>query len=375
MFKFNPDDLKFEYYRLKSITTALGGSMTIIDEDETDIRGKEVHYRMSVPMALARSFIKRCNKVIKYLKPTWICVARYNGVIVAIERHPLSSMGAKDTVDENGVTRSWKPSMIGNYTTIVQPFLNETTHDWYFDGRYVFKFETPDMCQAVRQGTDICSTAPFKEVTVQAIDFQDLHDSHKLAPSERQALGYYLDDQHFAVSPPIWKNLASIGAKSKDEFDEDDSVSGSIVQTKHNFEWIDNNMGVNLNFALRAGRLIGQTFGYEETEPLFLGRLMIELHTVNLPAIDKSVKRTFDIGMKFSHAAAWILGLLHRSPNFETYLSMRSLLKYLTSVGVFDRNALKEQHILREGMTFDDIPAVYLEDLISDHSGQLVIMS
>lgn len=375
MFKFNPDDLKFEFCRLKSITTSLGGSMTIIDEDETDLRGKEVHYRMAIPMALARAFIKRCNKVIKYLKPTWVCVARYNGVIVAIERHPLSSMGSRERIDDSGVKHEWKPSMIGHFATVVRPFIEAGNHDWYFDGRYVFKFETSDLAQACRQGTDICTTAPFKEITVQSIDLQDLHDGHKLAPSERQCLGFYIDDTAFTISPPVWKNLASIGAKSKDEFDEDDTVSGSIVQSKHNFEWIDNNMGVNLLFALRAGRLIGQTYGYEETEPLFLGRLMIELHTVNLPAIDKSVKRTFDIGMKFSHAAAWILGLMQRAPNFDTYLQMRSLLKYLTTVGVFDRNALTVKAILKEGKTFDDIPAVYLDDLINDHSGQLVLMA
>jgi hypothetical protein len=377
MITFDPAKLQFEFYRLKSVTTAMGGSITVVNEDETIITGKEVHQRIGVPMALARNFIKRCSKVMKYLKPTWVCLAVYEEHVIAIERHPLSSMGVLSTKDEKGNESKWTPSMVSNWNLNLKPYVTTDHVDWFFDGRFVYKFESPSVSHAVHQADAVSEDQHFRQVETLCVDMQELQDVGQVAPHERHCLAFVADNGEYAVSPPIWKNIAAIGTSGRDkDDDDDDTVSGATVtHTMHNFDWIDVNMGVNLNFALKAGHDIGKTFGYEEVEPLHLARLMIELCTVNLPNIHKSVKKTFDIGMQFSHAMAWLLGLSRRANTLDSQIIMRSLMKYLTRTGVYRRDSLENHKIFQEGATIADIPSADLTELIDRYSGQLSLAS
>ena len=93
MIQFDITKLTTKIVRLKSVTTALGGSINIIDEEKsTDT--KEELIRIEVPLSVARAFIMATNKVTKYLKPVYTALAMYDGIIVAMERHPLAGLGA-----------------------------------------------------------------------------------------------------------------------------------------------------------------------------------------------------------------------------------------------------------------------------------------
>jgi hypothetical protein len=65
--------------------------------------------------------------------------------------------------------------------------------------------------------------------------------------------------------------------------------------------------------------------------------------------------------MKFTHAIAWLMGLLRRSDTLETIIMVRSLLKYLTKRGIFRTNMFNSTAVFRAGKTVQDVAAIDVE--------------
>lgn len=367
MIKFDVSKLSIEIVQLKTVTTSLGGSITIVDEHKTT-DAKEVVKRIPVPMAIARQFIQQTHKITKYLKPVLTALVKYDGHIVAMERHPLAALGK---IEEEGLfgTKRWVPACEANINTYVKPLINASGHDWFFDGRYAYSFNGLSIERAV--GEAFCMTADesFRKVDATTIDLQNLNDSNKIQPTQRSCMAFVASTGEMAVSPPIWKNLNDIGSSkldktADDDIDDDDDSVEVTVNNRFTFDTINEAFCVNLNFALKACQEIGQTFGYEYVEPMQLSRLMIELHTVNLPSISREVKQTYDVGIPFTHVLAWLLGMSRKANTLETYIMMRSLMKYLTKKGIFKADKFDVNNVFQLGQTVDSIPLITLAELM-----------
>lgn len=375
MIRFDASQLVIDFVQLKSITTSLGGSMSIIDE-AASTPDEEVTKRVLVPMALARAFIQTTKKVTKYLKPVWVAVARYGDHIVALERHPMVSLGSLEMEGPFGMKR-WIPNIERNINDIILPTIATGAKEWYFDGRYIYSFDQNDLETTVRGARYLSADGHFRKIVTQTIDLQETSASNAngdqgFSPEERNCLAFVTSNGDFTISPPIWKDLEGVGGKQRksitddDEFDDGDE-DGTVQTTANNvFDTIDSVMAVNLNFALKAGQEIGKLFGYEYVEALQLSRLMIELHTVNLPNVPKQVKATYDCGMKFSHAMAWILGLSRKANTLETHLTMRSLLSYLTKKGIFRSDAFDAASVFMPGMSVSSVRHTPVDELIGE---------
>lgn len=383
MIRFDASKLSVEIVSLKAVTTSLGGSISIIDQTRSSEK-KEVCARVPVPMAVARAFIISSRKVTKYLKPVYTAIVRYGDLVIAMERHPLGSFGL---LEEEGAfgTKRWEPMSSHNIDHVINPLMTLSNRAWYFDGRYIFSFDQSNLDVTVAQGQFLTSDGSFRKVASMTIDTQCLSDKDKLSPVERSCMAFIASNGTYAISPPIWKNLADVGTTQlsraavseteddeEDEFDEgieNDAKPAPILNT---FDKIDEVLSVNLNFALKAGKEIGKTFGYEAVEPLQLPRLMIELHTVNLPNIKREVKATYDIGMSFTHTMAWLLGLSRKANTLETYIMMRSLMKYLSTKGIFRSNAFKADQVFKEGKSLADVQVVDVKALIATQTATML---
>lgn len=362
MIQFQPDLLTTEIVYLKSVTTALGGSISVSASDVNST--KEVLTRIPVPLAVARSFIQLHKKITKYLKPTLTAIVRYDGLVIALERHPLSSLGVLETDSVFG-KKVWEPACVGNIELFIKPLVARGDRDWFFDGRYIYAFSSNDMTNVLYTADYLTKGGKYRKVAATSIDIQELADRTKLTPSERSCLAFVTKDKNFAVSPPIWKDLSDVGASqlkkagvvSDDDYDEDDEGSGDVTgsKTKFSFDDIDSHLSVNLNFALKAGGEVGTLFGYDAIQPLQLPRLMVELKTVNLPNIPNTVKSTYDIGISFTHSLAWLLGMTQKAETLETLLVVRSLMKYLTQRGVFRNNVFQAARVFHINKTVDDV--------------------
>lgn len=356
MIEFDPTKISIEIVLLKSITTALGGAIRVIDENKS-IGKKEIYKRITTPLSVSRSFIMRYQKITKYIKPVYTAVIRYEDRVIALERHPLGTMGELATEGLDGGVRMWNPASQSNLDQLVFPLLYGSHRQWYFDGRFVFSFANQDIDEVVEGGTPMTSDGKFRKVTSMTIDLQELSNADKLQPRERSCLAFVTDSGEYAVSPPIWKDANSIGS-SKDST-EDKNLPKS-------FDRMDESMSVNLNFALKAGKEIGAMFGYDYVEPLQLPRLMIELHTVNIPNIPNQIKATYDIGLQFTHAMSWLLGLSKKANNLDTYVMMRSLMKYLTSKGIYHNSTFSAANVFVEEQSITDVPLLDLDTLMKD---------
>lgn len=370
MIKFDASQISVEIVRLKSVTTSLGGSITIVDETKST-ESKEVTKRVVVPMATARQFIQDTKKITKYLSPVLVAIVRYNNHIVALERHPLAALGELETEGLFG-TKRWMPDCEANLENFVKPTLAASDHDWYFDGRYVYAFNGSEAERAVGEADFLTRDGQFRKVGVTSIDLQNLAKTDKIAPTTRSCMAFVASTGEFAISPPIWKNISDIGSSKLDKqattdedddgFDDDDVEV--TVNNRFTFDTVNEAFNVNLNFALKAGQEIGQTFGYEYVEPLQLSRLMVELRTVNLPNVPKQIKATYDVGLPFTQVLAWLIGMSRKADTLETYVMMRSLMKYLTSKGIYKADTFNAAQVFKAGQSVVDVPVMSLDDLV-----------
>lgn len=351
--------LTVEHVYVKSITTALGGAMVVV----SDVDGSNPT-RIKVPFALTRQFIKK-HEISTYLKPVIVAVARYEGDIVAIERHPLGSIGTETSKGFDGKQSVWVSEIEKSITTQLERFMHGYT--WYTDGVFMYRFidENPD---------DLTADGKFKSVPVEAISFASLDVSGALVDTARACVRYTTSDGQEATSPPIWKTLATIGDKQFNQDNDNDELTPAL--STFQFDKVNDALSVNLSFALKAANELSQLYGYDAIEPLALDDLMIRLNTVNLPNQAKHIKRTFDIGMPFTHAMSWLIGLGHRTQTLESYRTIRSLLKFLTTQGVFFSQSLTTTSIFKEDMSYENVPQMSIDEVqerLSDKSIQDII--
>jgi hypothetical protein len=359
MISYDPSLISIELVRLKSVTTALGGSISILN-DNLSSHKKEVTTRVTCPLSVARAFIQKHKKVTRYIIPVVTAVVRYDNKIICLERHPLGTFGEMESETLNGSMKEWQPDCDLNLERYITPLTNKATREWFFDGRYIYSLNSLDIQKEIDNATHLTETGTFRKLSVMSIDTQELANADKIQPVERTCVAFVTSTGEYSISPPIWKDLSTVGANKLDDNSDAPSIN------MHSFDKLDEQMSVNLNFALAAGRQIGLRFGYDYVEPLQLPKLMIDLHTVNLPNIPKQIRSTYDIEIKFTHCMAWLLGLLQKADDLDTYIMMRSLMKYLTQKGVYRNTAFKAQNIFQDELTVADVELKSLDVLMDD---------
>ena len=321
MINFDINLVRFEYVKLKSVSTALGGSLRVVDEELSKDAEKDVTKRYVLPFAVARQYQQR-NKArgSSYLVPIDACLVWFGDQIVMVERRTYI-----DHTDSNLVSgRKWISTSEMNFDKYVKP---KTTSDrWYTDGSFIY--ELPEnILDVIKDAEYLTQDGLFRGVAVTAMKFADLDMGNLIQnPATRSIVACVPKNGQVILTPPIWKNVLNV---RKDVESEQGCKKGR-------FDLIDDNFHVNLDFALNAGRIVGNVFGYDQIAPLKLDELMIHHKTVNLPKIPKSVRSTFGIGIPYLHAFAWIAGLLAKCDNMSDFMKMRGLLKQLCTKGIFN---------------------------------------
>lgn len=364
MIKFDPTKLVTKHMQVKMVSGALGGTLTVLDEKRTKKSGKETFEKIKIAHNLTRHFSKK-YRVTKYLKPVLTAVTFYEDHVVCLERHPLGNLGKETTEGLFGEVK-WTSDSEMNVGKLVQPLT--TGKDWYIDGTYVYHCSPAQLVTAEVLSAD----RKFRQVKVEAIKLANLGDIPQT--EERVCLAFYPEKGDMYLTPPIWKTLTNIGqrqlsAKAStrnadiDDMADDNStryVGNEIDDTQ--FDQINDKLCVNLGFVLKAGRELSEVFGYDSIEPLGLPDMMIQLRTVNLPTVANEVKQTFDTGLKFTIAIAWLIGLTKRAETLDSFITLRSLLKYLTTKGVYRKGAFKPEAIFKSGASLENVKLMTISE-------------
>lgn len=340
MIKFDFDKVRVEYHRLLSCTSALSGSAMVVKESK---RKKETYKKISLSKEVVRQFIKR-NQASKFIKPIPVAIAYYKNIAIAMESHPLGMAGEIfNTEITEGLGKRWISITESNINRFLKPLTRTGT--WYIDGKYVYSVTDKD----IKDATPLSSDNKFRLISVDSIKLMLLSSNDGLFVDDRKCIGYFLSEKKYSISPPVWRTF---DITKNEETDEGDML----------FDFVDDYYRVNLHFAMRAGKAVSSLYSYDAIEPLNLGDIILKLKTVNLPALDNAVKATYPIKMSFTHAIAWLLGLLYRKNNLDITIEIRGLLKCLATNGVFHKSMLNETSIFKAGHSTESVPLKTLED-------------
>lgn len=361
MISFDPTKLTTKHLNVKIVSGALGGTLTYVDEKRSEQAGKEVLARIKIPHHITRHFAKK-YRITKYIKPVLTAVMFYENHVVCLERHPLGNLGRETTEGLFGEVK-WKSESEQNFEKLIKPLT--TGQNWYIDGSYLYNISD----ESIKEAKTLSSDKKFREIKVDAIKLAALADKPQV--EERVCLAFYPENGEAALTPPIWKTLHNIGqrqltaqgdTRSADEIEDDSVVYINNEADRTQFDQVDDHLCVNLGFVLKAGKVIADVFGYDSIEPLGLDDMMIQLKTVNLPNVANEVKQTFDTGLKFTIAIAWLIGMTKRVESLDAYIALRTLLKHLTTKGVYRKGAFEPESIFKGGATLADVKRMTLDE-------------
>lgn len=347
MIEFDSSKIETKFVYLKYITRAVGGTMSILDvANSTD--DDEKFIRVAVPRHVVDSFVN--SYMSKYIKPILTAVCYYDGVIIALQPHPMGNLGVEKVETLFG-TRYWESNIHKNVLRLNK----ETSYRrWFIDGAVVYNFDNKKLKNLSKDGK-------FQALEVTAYRLTDL-GNRTIDTTPRTCIAFTASTGQNIISPPVWRDMNTVGKKKMD--DGNDSDDAPVLGMKENqFDKIDRLLSVNLNFALRASKVLIENFGYDAIEPLRLDDLMVGLKTVNLPNIDQSIKNTHDIGLKFTHAMAWLIGLGAREQTLESMTALRGMLRYLTSRGIVHKTALSKDSVFRPKMDMSAVPLLTMEEV------------
>ncbi len=348
MIQFDITKFEIKNVYVKYITKSRGGNMSILD---TSNKGKKEKFKtVPLPAHVAAGF-QRQHKMNRFIKPILCAACYYGKTIVALQLHPLGNLG-KESHETLFGKQKWVSNIEHNINTKISSITAEGK--WFIDGSVIYRFTNEET-------TDLTKDRKFQSLPVEAYRLTDF-SKVKVDKSVRACISYTTEDGDITISPPVWKSMGSIGNRKVDHLEDEDDGLG-IGMYEHQFDKVDSLLAVNLNFALNAATVITDHFGYESIEPLRLDNLMIALKTVNLPKIDRSIKNTYDIGLKFTHAIAWVIGLSDKDMPLESYAATRSILRYLTSRGIVHRSALNKDSVFHKNMDMESVPLLDRADL------------
>jgi len=351
LIKFDPKQVRFQNVKIKRVTTALGGSMSILDEAHFEKTGKEIFHKVDIPMSLARMF-KAKYKMTQFMVPHEGVIMFYQDMVVSIEKATTNERFVKSF---EGDMRKWTSNCETNFGFAYSDYFENNPVDWYFDGLYAYNFHGEDLKGLVKRSKWLDAHGTFRAIPVQSLHFTHLHFK-PVEEKKRMCVAAVINDDVFSISAPIWVSLGEKAMRTADE-DDDEGGKTSLISS---FKGIDGHVAINLNFALRAAKELADQFGYDAIQPLQLPKMMIQLKTVNVPRLPKQVKSTTDIGLKFTHGLSWLLGLQYNSTDQKQLLVIRQLIKYLMTKGYYWKEKTKKTRILTDE-NIKEIPLVSLE--------------
>lgn len=320
---FDPNAIRIEIVRAKTISQAVGGSIQI----ERNDNGTVSLHRYDLSLSLAKSLIKQLYGMSKFIKPVVIGLMWYDGVIVAAEAHPLGGLGEETVVGVDGTEKSWTPSIATKINSLIARTFN--TNDWYFDGRYIYRPSSMlgTLRETLEAATAMSSCGRFRAIDVDALDMYHLHWAGASGLTTRQSVGYISDGGMCALTPPAWTSISEM--RELEVASDNEDYEYTSVYSDVGDKWLDQmdqTRSINLEFVLAAAKTTANLFGYKAIECLELPRLMVDLRTVNLLSLPLHVKKTFQTGFSPSNMLAWACGISLRCTEVEQAASMRKLL-------------------------------------------------
>lgn len=328
MLSFDAESLEVKLMHVKFCTTGKGGYIITVEN------GTETNHPINPTMA--RNFSKTYNGQTKFLNPVLAAVTFYEDVIVAIE-----SMAELQVIDGQPIPWNSFSSVARLKREIIA-----SPHKFFFDGEFLYAFH-----KGIKSIRNLNKSGNLFAICVVAYKLSKLNQVTGTYETERYCVGFRAG-KDVGITGPNWSSYELLIKSDKSK----------STTTKFPMDSMDANMGVNINFALKASNIISDIFGFEAIEPLNLHELMINLRCVNLPNIPQHAKMTYDIGMKVSHALAWMVGLLKKTDNIHDIMNLNNLITFLFTWGTYSKEMIEDKNVYKKEESKTNIPLLELDD-------------
>jgi hypothetical protein len=291
--------------------------------------------RLECTSSLVSTIYKNIYGMTSFTIPAEFCLMMYEGLVVSLEK---AAINERYVITSNGDMVEWQPLMISRVDNVLAKCRVE--YEYYFDGSYIYTFGD-SIPYKLRFGRKMTDDGKFVSVDVSASNLSNvLSDINPFG--RRNCLGYIASNGSYAVTSPLWATLVNIGENNMKKATME--IKGGMTQ----FDKVDRNMIVSLQFAIYSGKMLSKVFGYHSLDFLQLPKLMIQLNTVNLPNVPVDIRNTFDIGIPFTQCMAHLLGLLRKCETLEEVCMMNKVIKYLSTKGIYSRKAISATHHTKE---------------------------
>lgn len=324
LIKFDRSRIVFRKVKIKSINASNG---YIVLED-----GK----RLECTSSLVTTIYKSIYGITSFAIPAEFCLMMYDGLVVGLEKSVVNN---RYVIASNGDMVEWRPLMIDKLEKVMLKI--HPDYNYYFDGSYVYTFANNDIRSKLRYGRKMTDDGKFVSVDVSAVNLSNIMGD-TIYFSRRNCLGYIASNGEYSVTSPLWSTLVNIGESNMKKASME--IKGGMTQ----FDKVDRNMIVSLQFAIYSGKMLSRVFGYHSLDFLQLPKLMIQLNTVNLPNVPVDIRNTFDIGIPFTQCMAHLMGLMKKCKNLEEVCMMNKIIKYLSTKGIYSRKAISATHNIKE---------------------------
>lgn len=324
LIKFDRSRIVFRKVKIKSINASNG---YIVLEDGV---------RLECTSSLVTTIYKSIYGITSFAIPAEFCLMMYDGLVVGLEKSVVNN---RYVIASNGEMVEWRPLMIDKLEKVMLKI--HPDYNYYFDGSYVYTFAHNDIRSKLRYGRKMTDDGKFVSVDVSAVNLSNIMGD-TIYFSRRNCLGYIASNGEYSVTSPLWSTLVNIGESNMKKASME--IKGGMTQ----FDKVDRNMIVSLQFAIYSGKMLSRVFGYHSLDFLQLPKLMIQLNTVNLPNVPVDIRNTFDIGIPFTQCMAHLMGLMKKCKNLEEVCMMNKIIKYLSTKGIYSRKAISATHNIKE---------------------------
>lgn len=407
MIKCDPSLFRYDYVRLKKITS---GFLFITSDSLGNV------YKLGEKSIYKKREIKKLkihsNVYSQYLKNntmrefsdlgTFACIAFYDDVVVALEIKKN-----KTNIDESKSWVSTIEKVMNNIHKIIPSdknvYINGKEIFWVNDeendkidseknidneGFFTIKkvkylslnkigaeiasnqsnkkdndeeYKEAKISDIEQDSFEVIKTIGIKNITsemVETLDFDVNYASYD--NNDKMVVAIVKDSFVLSYNPNFGTNLPPIKVYSP-VFSILENEMNNILKTLYQIIDSSNPLYLNLNFVEKSGKLIGEKYGYEETEILNVPKIILDTKVISFCNITNESKQNYGVEIPPFVGLAWLFKFINKEKNLNELRDLCNLFNYVLNKGFVARNNIVIN--FKEGKSEDDIK------LISFNSG------
>lgn len=387
MIKFDPNKLTFEYVYIRKIFKNF--VEVICDKDRNVYQSDTVEYKrlkdeaVRIPIHYkVFSLYLKTNSLLHFDENLGkkACIAFYDGKVLSLDVYRKSYFTGPETEEE------WKSVNEGVFAHIKE--MLKVHEDIYIDGESIFLLDKMMPPKMFKQNVNFW-IQPVRYVQLSKMGvkksvsklLKDKDAEAKKEPSKEEKNkendsavllknGYVLAynpnidldplDKSIVVYSPVFSAEESLykteeKSTTKKPFRRNDETDKrSFLRNLDKIEDKVDPTVLNLNFVLKATRIIGEHYSFEDTEFLDIPKIIMETNIINLKSdISEHSRATYPVDINVWDGLAYLMRYCHIEDNLNVYRDLVALFKFTLVRGFVSKK--KTGDLFKEGQSMLNI--------------------